>query len=424
MNHKKDPFEYLNSLGLHTVKPGLERIAGILDAEQNPHLDANTVLIAGTNGKSSTASMLASVLTWVGFSTGLYTSPHLTRPEERIKTDGAEISSAALGDLINRARRAAEAQNLKPSYFEILTAAAFMHFRDKGVDFAVLEAGMGGRWDATNVARPLVSAITNVSMDHVRHLGNTEEKIADEKSGIVKRGIPLITGAKGAALGVIEKTCLGKESPILRDGTEFRRREKENGTFSYVGPRWKIENICSGMKGEFQKTNACIALACAESLSDSGVEIPPERAKAAIEQMRVEARMEYICHNPPFIIDGAHNPAAALCLAESLEKIHGEIRFVFVVAMSNDKDHALFLRRIAGKSSRLILTRTGDGKSAEPERLMKFAPQNTAAEIAATPEDALRKALKSALPCCVTGSLYFAGQVKKLISKPGFSIKI
>ncbi len=303
---------------------------------------------------------------------------------------------------------------MRPSYFEILTAAALIHFKKEKVDFAVLEAGMGGRWDATNVARPLVSVITNVSMDHAQHLGNTERQIAAEKAGIIKKATPLVTAAEGEALGVIEKICGEKKSPVLRNGTEFYRKETKEGTFSYIGPRWKIENIRAGMKGGFQRTNACVALASAEVLSGGGFDISPEPAKNAVEQTRMEGRMEYVRSNPPFIIDGAHNPESARRLVMALEELHREKRFVFVIAMSKDKDHGEFIRQVARISSRLIFTRTGDEKSARPEELTKFARgQNT--ETVATPERALKKSLATGLPCCVTGSLYFAGNVKKLI---------
>lgn len=423
MNHKKKPFEYLNSLGLHTIKPGLGRISAILNAEGNPHLDINTVLVAGTNGKSSTATAISDILISAGFSTGLYTSPHLMQLEERIKIDSKAIPRTTLGELISRVRRASDIEKLRPSYFETLTAAAFVYFKNMKVDFAVLEVGMGGKWDATNVARPLISAITNVSIDHEQYLGKTEEKIAAEKAGIVKKGTPLVTAARGAALGVIEKMCREKESPVLRNGTEFFIEETEDSAFSYAGPLWKMKNIRVETKGIFHKQNVCIALACAEFLSGGGFEISRELAKSAVEQTRLAGRMEYIRNKPPLIIDGAHNPAAALCLAESLEKLHGEKRFVFVIAMSKDKDHRLFIKRIAKKCSRLIFTRANDRKSAKPEELIKFAPANTEAEIAETPESALRKALKNPLPCCVTGSLYLAGEVKELMCRQEFSIK-
>ncbi len=425
MKVKKDPFKYLDSLEQHTVKPGLERISNVLKAEGNPHLALNTVLIAGTNGKTSTASILAEILTAGGFSIGLYTSPHLIRLGERIKISGREIPISVLGELLCRARRLSENLNLQMSYFETLTAAAFIYFKEKRVDAAVFEVGMGGRWDAVNVAQPVVSAITNISMDHMRYLGSTLEEIALEKAGIIKRETPLVTAAGEVALGVIEKKCEEKRAPIFRNEKEFFCSETENGAFNYAGPRWTVNNIRPEIKGSFQRANACVALACAEVIDRlKGFNIPPERVRKAVGQTRVVGRMEYARTNPPFIIDGAHNPASARHLVESLGELHRGLRFVFVIAMSGDKDHAEFIKQIAPVCLRLILTRSPDGKSAQPETLRKFAPTNTETEIAATPERALEKARQTALPCCVTGSLYFAGEVKKLISRPDFSIEV
>lgn len=412
---------YLLSLDQHSVKPGLERITKILRSLGSPHLETKTAVVTGTNGKTSTSSMLAEILSRAGFSTGLYTSPHLSRVGERITINGVSMEDGKLGELIEKVRRICENENIGASYFEVLTAAAFIFFKEQGSDFAVLEAGMGGRWDAVNVSRPLVCAITNISMDHARYLGNTEEKIAAEKAGIAKRGVPLITGARGAALAVIEKTCAEKEAPVLKSGKDFEYAKNNGGGFSYSGRLWKIDNIMLAMAGCFQVFNAAIALACAETIASQGFDIPSEKAKKAIEKVRVGARMEYVRKNPPFIIDGAHNTESARRLAEAIAENHPHERFVFVVAMSDDKDHSGFLREIKPVCSRLILTRSQSGRSADAEKLLKFAPEGIETETADTVEMALEKAEKKPLPLCVTGSLFLAGEVRNWSCENGLN---
>ncbi|QMU56378.1 MAG: hypothetical protein GKS04_04365 [Candidatus Mycalebacterium zealandia] len=406
--------EYLRSLNQHSIKPGLERITEILHALGDPHLEIKTAVIAGTNGKTSTSAMLAEILFRAGFSTGLYTSPHLVRVGERIKINGNDIEDRNLNELIERVHGICKNKNIRPSYFELLTAAAFIFFKEQEVDFAVLETGMGGRWDAVNTARPLVCAITNISIDHTQHLGNTKEKIAAEKAGIAKHGIPLITGARDATLAVIEKICAEKKSPILKNREDFKCTEN-NGGFSYSGKVWEIENIIPAMRGRFQVSNAAIALACAETIATRGFDIPPEKAKEAIEKVRVGARMEYVRKNPPLIIDGAHNTESARRLAETIAENHPYERFVFIVAMSDDKNHAEFLRMIKPVCSRLILTRSKSGRSADAAKLLKFAPEGIEVETADNPEEALKKAEETSLPLCVTGSLFFAGEVRNLV---------
>ncbi len=418
----QNPLDYLDSLSQHTVKPGLERISNILNAAGNPHLSPNTVVIAGTNGKTSTASMLSEILISCGFTTGLYTSPHLVRVGERIKINGKPISDSYLGNLIDRVRIISGDGKIKASYFETVTAAAFISFHEKNVDFAVMETGMGGRWDAVNAARPTVCAITNVSMDHIQYLGDTPEKIAAEKAGIAKKKVPLVTAAEGNALKVIEKKCSEKKTPLLKIKRDFNCLQTAREVFSYSGRSWNIKNIRLGMAGGFQIKNACLALACAEIISGRGFDINPEQAKQALEKTRVGARMEYTRVSPPLIIDGAHNSESARCLTLSIMENHPSEKFVFIIAMSNDKNPKEFFKHIEPVCRRLILTRSQSLKGERPETLMKLAPVSIEAEIAETTEEALKTALKTALPCCVTGSLYFAGDVKKLFENG--SIKI
>ncbi len=260
---------YLNSLGLHRVKPGLERITNLLQLLDNPHLKTPSVIIAGTNGKGSVASVISSVLSASGYKTGLYTSPHLIQITERLCINGQKVQEQHLDDILLRIKKVSSKNALSegPSYFEAITAAAFVYFAEMDVDFNVLEVGMGGRWDATNVTTPLVSVITNVSYDHMEFLGNTIPKIAEEKACVIKPGVPVTTGARESALEIIRNAATKNESPLSVMGKDFGVQSNKDGSFNYSGPNWNISNLTSGIKGAYQHMNLAVAISALEAIS-------------------------------------------------------------------------------------------------------------------------------------------------------------
>ncbi|MCZ6638424.1 MAG: Mur ligase family protein, partial [Candidatus Dadabacteria bacterium] len=253
---------YLSSLGLHKVKPGLDRIKELLKSLGNPEDKNPGIIIAGTNGKGSVSSAISSVLSAQGYIVGLYTSPHLVNITERIKINGVLISDSDLSSIILEIKETVqESLSETPSYFEIITAAAFVYFAREKVDFSVLEVGMGGRWDATNVITPLASVITNISIDHSEYLGEKISDIATEKACIIKPGVPVITAATGDAFEVIENTANKNSSTLMVYGREFSTDGENTDNFNYNGLRWGFKNLKSNLKGSYQLENLSLAIA-------------------------------------------------------------------------------------------------------------------------------------------------------------------
>ncbi|HEX3034403.1 MAG TPA: folylpolyglutamate synthase/dihydrofolate synthase family protein [Thermodesulfobacteriota bacterium] len=417
----KDAIAYLNSLGLFRVKPGLERIAGLLDSFGNPQDSIPSIIVAGTNGKGSVAAGIASVLEAQGYRTGLYTSPHLVRITERIKINGNEISIDDFSRLILEIKKIASRMPEEPSYFEVITAAAFFHFSGRRVDFSVLEVGMGGRWDATNVVTPLVAVITNISRDHTEFLGSTIREIALEKAGVIKNGVPVITSAKGEALELIQSVANEKHSPIRVIGKDFNFEGESTKSFKYTGRSWCFDSLNFGLPGFYQLENACLTIAALETASQfHNVKIKQENLRKGLSCVKWEGRMETLRDAPPIILDGAHNPGAASALRKSLEIMFPNEKFVFLISMLQDKDHAGYFREIAEVADYAIITELPHERGAKAENLTKVAESFfNHVKIIEDIEEAFRLVTCLSTPVCITGSLYLVGEIKKIMSREG-----
>ncbi len=416
-NMHETPLSYLSSLGLHTVKPGLDRIKGLMGALGNPHDRTAGIIVGGTNGKGSVASAISSVLSEAGCKTGLYTSPHLVSVTERIRINGARITESDLSEYINRVRFAGDkSPSGESSYFEALTAAAFLYFSDNGVDYSVLEVGMGGRWDATNVIKPLVSVITNISKDHTEYLGVTIGDIAFEKACIIKPGAPVVTGAGGEALEVIKSAATENASELYVLGQDFTFKEGENGGFSYSGSTWNIGDLKSSLQGLYQLENLALAIKVLETLTETGrVRIEEDVLRRGLSRIDWDGRFQIIRKDPPVILDSAHNPGAAKALVSSLKNFYPDVRFTFLVGMLGDKDHAAFIEEIAGVAKKIIITQAPSERSVSAERLSEVAKEyiNNVTFIANC-EEAYGELIDSGSPGCVTGSIYLIGALKAL----------
>ena len=412
-----DVIIYLNSLGLHKVKPGLERINKMLGFLENPQDKAPSVIIAGTNGKGSVASTVASVLKAHGYKTGLYTSPHLTRISERITINGEEISIDELYRLILEIKKTSTYLSEEPSYFEVLTAAAFLYFSERKVDFSVLEVGMGGRWDATNVVLPIVSVITNISKDHVEFLGDNIVHIALEKAGVVKKGVPVVTAAKEEALEEIVNIALQKRAPISIMGKDFIVKGQNTEDFSYSGTIWNLYHLNFSLSGLYQLENVSLAIAALESISQfHGIKIDEKHLRKGLSSTKWEGRLEIIRKNPPLILDGAHNPAAAGALRKSLEAMFPEMQFVFLVGMLSDKDHDNYLKEIAQVAQSIITTNVPSDRGITAETLAAMAMRHVKMTTVINDfNEAFKEVEKLSSPVCITGSLYLIGAIKQLI---------
>ncbi len=409
---------YLNSLGLHKIKPGLGRIKKLLESLGNPQDKAPGTIVGGTNGKGSAAAAISSVLRAAGLRTGAYTSPHLIRVTERIKLNGREIDSRELADLILRVKKAAEKTlNGDPSYFEVLTAAAFVYFAESGADISILEVGMGGRWDATNVITPLVSVITNVSKDHTEYLGSTIGEIASEKARIITPGVPAVTAARGKALGVIKEYAAGHKSPLKVYGRDFSSRGQNTDDFGYTGSAWKLPGLRSNLKGLYQIENLSVAIAALEALSEyHGIEIREVDLRRGLLGIDWRGRLEILREDPPLILDSAHNPGGAKALVKSLKHMYPSRKFTFLIGMLGDKEHSRFIRELTPIARKFIVTEIESERAIGAEALAKKISRIFPGAVRT--EKDLRKAYLDVLnerkPACIAGSLYLTGAVEGL----------
>ena len=410
-----DPLAYLDSLKDAGIRPGLGPVRRLLGRLGNPQQRYRSLLVGGTNGKGSIAATLASVLQAAGYRVGLYTSPHLIDFRERIRVDGAMIPEEALRRRIRQTRRA---NHEGVTYFEFTTALAFLHFARCRVDVAVLEVGMGGRLDATNVIRPELSVISNIAMDHAEFLGPRLEDIALEKAGIIRRGGVCITAAtQPPVLNVLEAVCREKKARLLRVGREIRIRAKRGGLFDFRSQGMQGKNLTTALKGPHQRENMACALGALGVLRDRGFAIGGEAVRRGLADVRWEGRLEIVAQSPTVLLDGAHNVAGAAALKRAL----GEFRYrrlILVLGILADKDWRGMIRRLAPLAHQVILTRPPEERAQAPETMAAEAmrwSENVAA--VRNPREAVRIALEMAGRedlVCVAGSLYLVGAVRPL----------
>ncbi len=399
MKHKRI-LQYLYSLESPKIKLGLGRVQTLLDKIGNPEKNLKCVHAAGTNGKGSVCAMVFYVLREAGYKVGLYTSPHLKKFNERIRINGNSIADKEIADYFMKIRPCITDQ----SFFEITTAMAFLYFKEKNVDFVVLEVGLGGRLDATNVVNPLISVITNIGMEHTELLGNTIEKVAFEKAGIIKNNVPVVTGAKGRALEVIKKTANKKNAPF------FEVKKFGDADFKYLN-------------GSFQQENKNIALTAIEVLKQfNSIKIDENQIKDGIEKTKWPARLQFISRN--VLADCAHNADGFIVLKKELVSIKKQKKiknFIFVVGILNGKDIKRMLRTINPLTSSIIFTKSRNEKSSNPEQLLKIfnsinKDKSIKTKIMKNPRKALdyaKKISKKEDLIVIAGSIYMVGELIK-----------
>jgi dihydrofolate synthase/folylpolyglutamate synthase len=414
-NH--DPLEYLTHLKSKGINLDLGPVTRLLRSLGNPHENYRTVLIGGSNGKGSVAAMLSSVLTRGGFTVGLYTSPHLIDFRERIRINNRMIEQEDLSHLIDQVRNVVTED---VTYFEFSTAVAFLHFYRCQVDVAVLEVGMGGRLDATNVVDSDVSVITNVSLEHQRYLGRKLNSIAREKGGIIKRNGICLTAAKQATvIKTLEHICSDRQSRLYRVGKEIRVTRSKGGTFSYDGISKTYQNLSIPLMGRHQVDNAALALAALELLEDNGYSIAEETIVRGLREVRWEGRLEILNDNPRLIVDGAHNPAAISVLYRALKDDFTYDRLILIFGVLKDKNYDAMLRKLAPLADSIIVTRPKEERALQPDTLRSVAHHyNKNVEVIDDPRQALLQAVRRAHAhdlICVTGSLYLVGEIKQAI---------
>jgi len=411
--------DYLYSLEKFGMIFGLTQVERILNAIGNPHREIQAIHIGGTNGKGSTAAMMGSILQKEGYRVGVYTSPHLIRFTERIKVNGKEIEEEEVAALAEWMRKEIEAAGITPpfTFFDFTTAMALYYFKQKLVDLAVLEVGLGGRLDSTNVVDPLISIITNIAKDHEEYLGKSILKIAGEKTGIIKKGRPLITAAtQPQVLRLFSKICKENGSPYFRVGKEFRYVRAEDGDFDYEGLNRKLWSIHLNLRGFHQVINATTALGAMEVLEDLGYRVSTDAMVDGLKEVDWPGRLEMVSFSPRVILDGAHNPAGALVLKESLGKEFQYQRLILLIGIMKDKDIQSMLDLLAPLADHIILTKPHTDRAAPPALLKKALGQNgKKAEIAEDLKQAVERGLSLAQKedlLCITGSLYTVGEAR------------
>jgi len=397
-----DSVQFLYALGneMKTAKLGLERIRAILDALRNPEKAYRVIHVAGTNGKGSTCAMIAAGLMAAGVRTGLFTSPHLIEPTERIQVDGIPVSQAQFSRAFDVVHQAAGSLDLDahPSYFETVAAMAFWLFRELNVQTAVIEVGLGGRLDATNVLDPVLTVITPVDMDHQIFLGDTIEQIADEKAGILKRGVPAIFARQRPEAEAVLDARAAELDIRVRHADDFEIRDLETDARSS-----RFSGIEVPLAGEHQVDNAVTAALALEELG-----ISPE----GIAETRWPGRLEHISPNPDIVLDGAHNPAGARALARYLETYYsGRKRWMIFGAM-RDKAVAEMGEILFSLADELILTAADSPRSMPPEELLALAGRGRAVPNigAALQMVAGEAAADDAI--IITGSLFLVGEAR------------
>jgi dihydrofolate synthase/folylpolyglutamate synthase len=338
---------YLNSLEKFGMNLGLERISCLLEKLDNPHLKFKSIHVAGTNGKGSTCAMIASILKETGYKVGLYTSPHFFDYRERIKIDGKDITRKKFGEGLKKAHEVIEglrrekAIKGESTVFEVLTAVAFWYFAKENVDCAVVEVGMGGRLDATNVITPLVSVITNIDLEHTEVLGKTLAKIAAEKAAIIKRGVPVVTAEnKKEALTVLKETAEEQHSFLMG----VSRQQKA---------------VSSKLIGEHQKLNAACAISAVRL---AGIAVTRSQINKGLAKTVWPGRFQILSRKPLIILDGAHNPAGAKVLAAALKKLYPKTKFTVIYGCQKTKDYKKCLKNLTPVVKRLI-----KAKSSHPD---------------------------------------------------------
>ncbi len=411
------PVEYLYSLELHGIKLGLENIRRLMDAAGRPETQYTTVHVGGTNGKGSVVALLDAMLRAAGYRTGRFTSPHLISVRERFLVNSELIPAADLDQHIEFFREVAAREGIVPTFFELCTAIGFRHFAEARVDVGLIEVGMGGRFDSTNIILPEVSVITNISLEHTKYLGDTLEKIAFEKAGIIKPGVPLILGEPlDGPAGVICRRAQELGAPVRQIGSDFKfsiEGPPQAQRFSFSGLGLDLDRVPLGLGGQYQRFNAALAVAAALELRAACPALDAEAIVAGLAAARWPCRLERVLESPEVIIDVAHNAAGAQELARALSG-----PCIVVLAVSSDKDATAIIAALASRARRLILTQFDGPRALPVAALGACARALVREEIASLPEALERgvaEAKTAGLPLVVTGSLFTAGQARRIL---------
>ena len=430
-----EAIDYIYDLTKYGIKLGLENINYLLYLLGEPHKKLKIIHVAGTNGKGSTCSSISSILQSDGYKVGLYTSPHLVDFTERIKINHKPINRKKVSELLERIKPYIEKVANTPSYghptfFEVITSMAFLYFFEEQVDYLVLEVGLGGRLDATNVCEPLISVITHIDYDHMDKLGNSLEEIAREKGGIIKpEGIVISSNQYEEAYNEIRKIADEKKSLIYSIGREISykivKSDIKGVIFNLKGIYREYKNLHTPLLGRHQADNAATAITTIEALKIRGVKISKEAIREGLEKVKWIGRLEIIQNNPTLILDGAHNPNGVKVMRDALKDIFSYHRLILVLAIFADKDYKKMIQILAPNADLIITTKTKNPRATPPRIIAKEAAQYIDQNKIIVTEN-IPQAINCALSnskeddlICITGSLYTVGEAKRYFDSSG-----
>ncbi len=432
MNYQ-EAWEFLDQLQFFKIKLGLDSMNQFLERLGNPHQNLKCIHVGGTNGKGSVGATLCSILTAADYQTGFYTSPHLSSVRERFKIGNTYISKEDFARLIKKIHDVLDGSQI--TYFECTTTLALLWFAEQQVDCAILEVGMGGRLDATNVVTPLISLITNVSMDHEQYLGTTLAEVSTEKAGIIKPGIPVVSGVANDDSGkVIRQTCDERQAPLFLFDREFSGsfNPADKSCWQYHGLDGEVlVDLPMALRGNYQVANTSLALAALQLLRQQGWKVSEEQIRTGLEQTFWPGRLELFrlsqegeqvdprSNGLNFLLDGAHNPAGVKALKHALRDFSRN-RLILVWGAMNDKDLRVTLREIAPLADIIVFTRPESERSARTSQLKGSLPVAMHQKVVC--KEAVPAALQQARILagshdliCIAGSLYLVGIARQLL---------
>lgn len=429
---------YLFGLRRFGWRPGLETIRGLLELVGDPQDRVPAVHVGGTNGKGSTAAMLAAILRAAGYRTGLYTSPHLMSFTERIRVNGAsideaevvrltaELAAACAGRFAEEPAPPSPGRLPHPTFFELTTAMAFLHFARHEAEAAVIEVGLGGRLDSTNVIRPRAVLLTNVGLDHQAYLGGTLAEIAGEKAGIIKPGVPVLTAAEGEGLTVFRRAASDRGAPLLAVAEAYRWRIRDADVaglaFDLAGPAGSYDGLRIPLPGRHQVGNAVLAVAAAETLAAQGFRIRPDAIREGLAGVSWPGRLQLVPGAPRILLDGAHNPPGSAVLGAFLAERRADLgRLALVFGVLKDKDWRAMLPHLLPVADALVLTRPPSERAEDPEAIRAVCPAVPGLRVQPDVPEAL--ALGRALAgsdgtVVATGSLYTVAAALRALGLP------
>ena len=418
----------------------LERISRLLAHLGNPHRQLKVVHVAGSKGKGSTAALIASILIHAGYKTGLFTQPHLITPRERCRINSRLISEEEFAGYVDRLKPSIEAMAIPPfppasggeggvgrvSFFEIYTALAFTYFADNAVDFAVIEVGLGGRLDATNVVDPLVSVITPISLEHTAILGDTHEAIAKEKAEIIKPNRPVVLAPQlSRSIGtVFETVAADRDAPMDEVGRDIHLKRKDwnidGQTFDLATQAAYYPDLFLPLLGEHQAVNAATAIACIERIRQEGYRVPRTSIYDGLKEVRWAGRMQVVGRSPIILLDGAHSPTSAEALCKAIREVFHYHRFILVVGLMRDKDLQAIGQVLCSFADEIITTQAFDNPRVTPAEEIAEAWSETEANFHVCPN--VREAISLAQSIattsdliCIAGSIYIVGEAMKVL---------